>query len=279
MKYIFYNPLSERGRGKAITEEYASNLEEEYVINSVENLNCKEFLASLNEEDEVILAGGDGTLNVFCNMIRDIPLKNKVYFLKAGAGNDFFHDMADNVVNSLILLNDYVKELPVVTVNGEGRVFINGIGFGIDGYCCEVGDELREKSTKPVNYAAIAIKGLLFKYKPLKAKVTVDGVETEYKKVWLAPTMKGKFYGGGMMIAPDQNRMKADRTVTNVVISGGKLPVLVMFPSIFKGKHVEYKELVHIARGKKITVKFDRPTALQIDGETVKNVSEYTVTV
>lgn len=279
MRYIFYNPLSERGKGKMVAEKYAAELEREYVINSVENFNCEEFLSSLNAEDDVVLIGGDGTLNVFCNLIKDIPLNNNVYFYKAGTGNDFFRDMADYVVNGLILLNDYIRELPVVSVNGEERVFINGIGFGIDGYCCEVGDELRAKSDKPVNYAAIAIKGLLFKFKPLKATVTVDGVTKEYKKVWLAPTMKGKYYGGGMMVAPAQNRMKADRTVTNVVISGGKLPVLVLFPSIFKGKHVSNTELVHIARGKKITVKFDRPTALQIDGETVKNVSEYTVTI
>ena len=47
------------------------------------------------------------------------------------------------------------------------RRFINGIGFGIDGYCCEVGDQLKAKSDKPVNYASIAIKGLLFHYKKL----------------------------------------------------------------------------------------------------------------
>ncbi len=32
-------------------------------------------------------------------------------------------------------------------------------------------------------------------------------------------------------------------------------------------------------KGKEITVRFDRPVALQIDGETVLAVSEYTVKV
>ena len=48
------------------------------------------------------------------------------------------------------------------------------------------------------------------------------------------------------------------------------------FPSIFKGEHVN-KKMVDIIVGKEINVKFDRPVALQIDGETVLNVSEYTV--
>ena len=35
--------------------------------------------------------------------------------------------------------------------------------------------------------------------------------------------------------------------------------------------------LVKILSGDEITVRFDRPTALQIDGETILGVSEYTM--
>ena len=35
--------------------------------------------------------------------------------------------------------------------------------------------------------------------------------------------------------------------------------------------------MVAIREGKQITVKFDRPVALQIDGETILGVTEYTV--
>lgn len=56
----------------------------------------------------------------------------------------------------------------------------------------------------------------------------------------------------------------------------GKLKTLMLFPSIFSGKHVKYKKQVEILTGKEITVEFDRPAALQIDGETVLDVSCYT---
>ena len=52
----------------------------------------------------------------------------------------------------------------------------------------------------------------------------------------------------------------------------------MVFPSIFKGEHVKHKELVWLMRGHHITVEFDRPTALQIDGETVLGVTTYSVT-
>ena len=58
-----------------------------------------------------------------------------------------------------------------------------------------------------------------------------------------------------------------------------KLKTLMIFPSIFKGKHVKHKKNISIFEGKNIKVKFDRPCALQIDGETVLNVDSYTVAV
>ena len=33
--------------------------------------------------------------------------------------------------------------------------------------------------------------------------LVVDGTERVFKKVWIAPTMFGRRYGGGMMPTPD----------------------------------------------------------------------------
>ena len=157
-------------------------------------------------------------------------------------------------------------------------LFFNGIGYGIDGYCCQVGDALRGKSDKPVNYTAIAIKGLLFHFHPANAEVTVDGKTKRYRRVWLAPTMNGRFYGGGMMVTPDQHRGNAQGKVSVCVMHGsGKIKTLAVFPSIFKGGHVKHTEMVEILTGHDIEVRFDRPCALQIDGETIRNVTSYSV--
>ena len=158
------------------------------------------------------------------------------------------------------------------------RYFLNGIGYGLDGYCCEVGDSIRATSDKPVNYTLIAIKGLLFNYKRTNATVTVDGEERKYKGVWIAPTMNGRFYGGGMMTSPSQDRLSQDKNLSLMVFHrSGKLKTLMIFPSIFKGEHIKNKKFVDIIEGKDIAVRFDSPTSLQIDGETVLNVSEYRV--
>jgi diacylglycerol kinase family enzyme len=229
------------------------------------------------ENDTVILSGGDGTLNRFINENVGLELPKNLFYFAAGSGNDFKKDVADENM-TLIPLHKYIKDLPTVTVNGKTSYFINGIGFGIDGYCCEEGDKQKAKSDKPVDYTAIAIKGLLFHFKPRNAKVTVDGVTKEYKKVWIAPTMKGRYYGGGMFVTPNQDRFDPQGKVSCCVMHGaGAIPTLIVFPSIFKGEHVKHTKMVDICSGYEITVEFDRPTALQIDGETVLGVTSYTV--
>ena len=90
--------------------------------------------------------------------------------------------------------------------------------------------------------------------------------------------MNGRFYGGGMMVTPDQHRGNAEGKVSVCVMHGsGKIKTLAVFPSIFKGGHVKHTEMVEILTGHDIEVRFDRPCALQIDGETIRNVTSYSV--
>ena len=278
--YILYNALAANNNCKknleCLYELLPTGENKEIDVTSIKNF--EDFFNGLEQEDNVILAGGDGTLNHFINDIQGLTINNSLFYYPAGTGNDFYNDVRDMHDNKLIPLEDYINELPSVTIDGKTSLFINGIGYGIDGYCCEEGDRLKALSSKPVNYTMIAIKGLLFKYKPTNAVVTVDGVTKSYKKVWLAPTMNGRFYGGGMMATPDQNRLSDKKEVSCMVYFGkGKLKTLMIFPSIFKGLHVEHTEMVHVLKGHDIKVEFDRPTPLQIDGETVLGVSSYEV--
>lgn len=280
MVHILYNALAANKHGeeqaRALRERYA---EGEYTYEDIATVaDMQAYVDALVAGDTLILAGGDGTLNRFINSIEDKDYPADILLYPDGSGNDFYNDVKADAIDGMIRLNPYIKDLPTVSVNGKTQKFINGIGYGIDGYCCEIGDKLHEKSDAPINYAGIAIKGLLFHFKPANAEITVDGVTETYRKVWLAPTMNGRYYGGGMDIAPDQDRLNGERLVSSVVMHGsGKIKTLVVFPSIFKGEHVKHGEMVKIRAGKTVTVKFDRPCALQIDGETVLGVTEYTV--
>lgn len=277
---VLYNPLAGNGKGENAAKKLKElmNGDELTFTDMTKVSDYRALFASMPEDERVIVSGGDGTLNRFINDTEEVAFANPVYYYATGSGNDFLKDIGGNVGDKPVCIDKYLKALPTVDVKGKSYRFINGIGYGIDGYCCEVGDKLRETSDKPINYAGIAIKGLLFHYHPTSATVIVDGVEHKYKKVWLAPTMNGRYYGGGMIPTPKQDRLNKEHTVSVMVYYGsGKVKSLAVFPSIFKGEHVNHKEMVEVLSGKEITVRFDSPAALQVDGETIIGVTEYSV--
>ncbi len=275
--YILYNPISGKGSSeddaRLISELYEGNA----IVSDITKIeNYSDFFADITKDDAVIICGGDGTINRFVNNTENIEIPCDILYHASGTGNDFLLDIGKSREENPFSIKKYITNLPCVEVKGKKYRFLNNVGFGIDGYCCEVGDEMKKKSTKPVNYTAIAIKGLLFHFKPRGATVTVDGNTYRYEKVWLAPTMNGRYYGGGMMATPEQDRCAADKKLSIMLFHGyGKLKTLMVFPTIFKGEHVKHTKMVAIHEGKDITVKFDTPAALQIDGETILGVTEY----
>lgn len=274
---ILYNPLSANKQGAQLAEKVKEMVDSvEYIdITSIED--PAEFFRS-HPEDDILLCGGDGTLNRFINAIDGIEFDNNIYYYPCGSGNDFARDVYPaDIENGIISLNKYIKDLPSCEINGKTYKFINGIGYGVDGYCCEVGDKLRAANAKKIDYTSIAIKGMLFHYKPTDAKVTVDGKEYNFKKVWIAPTMNGKFYGGGIMPTPNQDRLNEERTISVMVFHGtSRLSTLMIFPTIFKGEHLKKEKNIAILSGKEITVEFSSPRPLQVDGETILGVEKYT---
>jgi len=281
--FVLFNPLAGNGTCEMASREIEgilSGRETEFVKD--EKLNHADFFEKLDSEDEVVICGGDGTINFLANSVDTDAIQNALYYYPAGSGNDFYNDIRESKEKKLVRINDYLKNLPVVEVNGIRRKFVNGIGYGIDGYCCEEGDRQRErKPGKRVNYTIIALKGLLYDFHRVNAKISLDGKESiQYKDVWMAPSMNGRFYGGGMMCAPNQDRLNRNNQVSVIVVhSNSRLRLLAAFLTIFKGEHLKYDKIVTEFKAGQVHVEFDRPTALQIDGETVKNVTEYRVSV
>ena len=265
MKYYLYNPLANNG-----IKSYVPGCE----MIDASKLDYEDFFSELNPDDEVVLIGGDGTINYLINHVDMDTIDNNVYLFGNGTGNDFLNDIGEEPGKE-ILLNPYLKNLPVATVKGKEYKYINNMSFGIDGYCCEEADRIKaKKPNKKINYTAIAIKGLIYAFKPRHAWIEVDGKEYEFDNVWLAPAMKGRYCGGGMNLAPGQDRASDHLTVI-VYMSKSKIKSLKNFPLIFEGKHVELTDMVKVIEGKKVHVKFSKPCAVQIDGETILDVTEY----
>lgn len=170
MIYILYNPLADNRNGGSNAENIGKVLETKDVTYlDITGMDAAEFLRKAKPEDKVVLSGGDGTLHHFVNECGGQAPEHPVYYYPTGSGNDFMADVREREKDGLVLLNLYIQNLPTVTVKGETRYFLNGVGYGIDGYCCEEGDRQRAESSNTINYAAIAIKGMMSAFQPVEA--------------------------------------------------------------------------------------------------------------
>ncbi len=274
--YVIYNPLAGKGTAEEDAKLLQIVLDEDLEFYDMTRItNYAAFVSGMEKDDCLIIVGGDGTLNRFANETAGLQIEQEILYFPTGTGNDFAKDLGKNAPGNPFPVTQHLKNLPGVEVKGKYYRFINGVGFGIDGYCCQVGDELKKTPGKKINYTGIAIKGLLLHFAPRNAKVMVDGKEYTYEKVWIAPTMYGRYYGGGMIPTPEQDRFSGNLSLM-LFHGAGRLRTLCAFPGIFKGAHVKHTNMVAVHTGHEITVEFDLPTPLQIDGETILGVTKYT---
>lgn len=266
MRYYIYNRLATSKKPR---------IESNAKLIGAIGLDYKKFFSGLAPEDDVVILGGDMSINHFIRKISGYSISNKVYVRAFGYGCDFVNDIEERLTDE-VELNPYINNLPTALVKNHHRPFINGIGFGLDGYCCATADYIKAKSpSAKINYTTIAIKGLLYKFKPYHAIVEVDDQKYEFDDVWLACTMKGRYFGGGMKIAPDQKRDSDDHLTVVIYTAKSRLKALLSFTDVFKGTHVNNKEMVKIFTGKRIHMKFSSIGNAEVDGDTVSNVDEY----
>ena len=281
MKYLLYNPLSNSNRGKEKVEALLKEIGNAKLVDVTKTTkeDLRNLCAGLDVlTDAIYLVGGDGTLQRFANIVYGLELP-PVTFYGSGTGNDFLRDIKGKQRKAGAVVNQYIKNLPLLTIGDTSLRFVNGIGFGLDGTVCELADQIKAKSNRKISYSLLALKCCLYAYQKRDAKITVDGVTKEYKNVWICPTMKGRYFGGGMMVAPKQDRQNDQNTVSLVVgYTKSRLKLLSVLPTLKMGGLKESR-VVDVYNAKSIKVEFSTPCALQVDGETYLNVKGYQVEV
>lgn len=278
MNYFLYNPKSNNDNNELNIVTENSDGRQVAMKICLLDLDVPSFASQLSADDRVFICGGDGTLHHFANNSCGVDFPCPVSVIRSGTGNDFLNDIGQKDNSNLIDIRNYFKDLPIAEINGQKRRFINGVGFGLDGEVCLGVEQFKKKNPKKkANYAAIAVKLLMFTYQRPNAKVTVDGVTKRYNDIWAVSTMQGKYYGGGLMVAPTQDR-KSGKLSVMVMHGGTRAKALTLFAGLSKGTHIRCERIVEIIEGDDVCVEFDIPSALQIDGEVYLNVKKYRAT-
>lgn len=121
---LLFNELAEAGKAKERALELQKELSISYrdlELLSLKDLDLDAFLKALTKDDNVILLGGDGTINHFENQIGSNLIPCPIYLAEAGTGNDFALDVTiyRDEKTKLIKINDFINNLPYVEVKGK----------------------------------------------------------------------------------------------------------------------------------------------------------------
>lgn len=238
-------------------------------------------IAASNHEQKVIIAvGGDGTMHEVVNGI--VEYNNiTIGFVPGGSGNDFSRgfqipsdpEEALSVILRLIKKEAAIIDIGKVTMKDDSEhYFINNMGAGFDALISyevnhsKVKAWLNKLSLGRLVYVYFLLKKL-FSYKCTTIDLSIDGSRHILEQTWFVTVSNQPFYGGGMMIAPDAVADDGLLDIT-VVHSLSKLKLLLVFISVFWGKHVQFKE-VKTFRGRMVSIQSSSSLYVHADGEDI----------
>lgn len=228
--------------------------------------------------DCIVACGGDGTINEVTNgFFEDGKVLNPnaaLGVLPRGTGGDFRKtfdwDLDSDAAIRRLKTPDTrpfdVGRLDFLGHDGkqQTRYFANICSFGVSGLVdLEVNKTSKALGGK-VSFMLGSLKAMT-KYKDQRVRLTLDDKPLEEVMVTTLSVANGKYFGGGMKVAPDAD--VSDGLFDVVIWSGyGLTDFVVRSKSIYSGAHVKWKG-TRIVRAKKIVAESDEKVLIDCDGE------------
>ena len=240
--------------------------------------------ASRNGRPFIIACGGDGTINEVANGILRSGEDAELGILPSGTGGDFRRTLGmppGNREAAAALRNGETKTIDVGKAafhdhdgNEVSRFFLNVSSVGLAADVIrrvksgKVFDWLPIESLRgKANFAASTLRELAALEPPIVRVRFDDGEEHSLKTVALC-VANARYFGGGMMIAPEARLTDGLFDVINIGDLTA-LNVLTNVHSLYRGTHLGMKQ-VHSRRAKKIEISAHDPSQvvhLETDGE------------
>jgi len=230
--------------------------------------------------DLVVAMGGDGTINEVVNGFFDgtraISPQAAFGVLPAGTGGDFIKTLGTS--KEIRTAAEQLKEATprpidvgrLTFIGNDGslkvRHFINVASFGIGGLVDRYVNESSKALGGTVSFAMATLKAG-WKYKNANVRVVLDGAPPREGRIYNIAVANGRYFGGGMKIAPDA---ALDDGLFDVITLGdfGFSDLLLRGLDIYSGKHVTNpKVTVHRAKRIEAAATDDAEVLLDVDGE------------
>ena len=224
----------------------------------------------------VVAVGGDGTLNEVVNGYfnsDDTPINPKVSIgvLPMGTGSDFCRSLGipRDPIKALEILKHTPQKIDCgVAVVGEERRFFDNIGsVGISG---EVAKHFEQHGKASIFSYVTGLFKSARRYEKRGFSIRFKTQEAAWKTrelpdAFVAIVANGKYFGGGMSIAP---KAHLNDGLFHCVLVEGVTGTQIMryLPSIFKGTHLRHPPFSDFETNE-IEIKVTSPSWLELDGE------------
>lgn len=270
------NPIAGGGKAKELIpliEEFMNKHKRAYNIISTTKPKEAIDIAKENVDNyEIIVAvGGDGTINEVAKGIIGTG-RGTLGIVPGGTGNDMIKSLGismDPEESLKTIVKGFRKEIDIGKINNIN--FLNIASVGFDAEVIVNHDKFKGKVKGKLVYI-LSVIYTLFNYRDKRLEIDIDG-EKLVEDILLLAVGNGKYYGGGMKILPSA---KIDDGYLHIcIVSGiGKIRTLFLFPTIFKGNHINYNKYVKIYKARNIRVKSKKEIFLNIDGDSFPKEKE-----
>ena len=287
MKHIFIiNPVAGNGidhitYSEKIKKAFSELGIEDYEIHVTTGVgNANEFAKEKVKTGEHIrfyACGGDGTLSEVVNACAEH--KNaEVAAIPLGSGNDFIRIFGSK--EDLLDLKSHINGTPMEfdLIKYGDQYAINQCSMGLDAeVCAKQADFKKIPFLSPETAYTVALLYCFIGKMKNTFTIQFDDDEPFTKDVLFCVVGNSRWYGGGYMAAP--KALTYDGLLDFVVVEKNcsRLTLLGLIAPYKRGEHLEW-ERTHFKRGKKITIKSKKPSAVNFDGE-VKIVTEATFNI
>jgi YegS/Rv2252/BmrU family lipid kinase len=283
------NPVAGRARGAKLRARAAAELTRLFPDITFFESNAPGHATVLAQEardaELVIAVGGDGTVREVASGLlaansQPATRNSSLAVIPVGSCNDFLKTIgvpSDVIEACRVAKEGRVWAIDVVRVEmaGEGSSqqthFINAAGFGFDATVTAEAHKSKHLRGLPLYLIAI-IRTLRTLECPLvriragalSSALPASQYETEQRVLMIAAA-NGRYYGGGMKVAPEA---QPDDGLIEVCIadSMGRLSALRKLPRFVAGTHVTLKE-VRMLRTPELELQFLEPVLLELDGD------------
>jgi YegS/Rv2252/BmrU family lipid kinase len=225
----------------------------------------------------VIAAGGDGTASEVVAGVLGAGLGAyaELAFLPLGTGGDLTRALhMDASLDAAIarIANGKTERIDAgratfTARDGAERTthFVNIASVGISGLVTQLVNEAPKALGGRVSFFVGTVRAIA-RWKAPVVRVRVDGALVHDGLLHLAAVSNGRYFGGGMHMAPEA---RFDDGLFDVVVirgDGGKGRLLRNFPRIYAASHLALPDVTQF-RGSVVEAESDAETWLEIDGE------------